>query len=75
MMHVGKNYINSFPDSKYMLFDIRNISMRVFESLIQDKIDRFKPDGEYLGMIPTSSLPCRDAQNIVCKMRSRVIKT
>jgi len=51
MMHVGKNYISSLPDSKYMLFDIKNMSMRVFESLIQDKIDRFIPDGDYLGMI------------------------
>ena len=74
-MHVGKNYISSLPDSKYMLFDIKNMSMRVFESLIQDKIDRFIPDGDYLGMMPKNSLPCRDTRNTSFKMRSRIIRT
>jgi len=34
MMHVGKDYIESLPGYKYMMFDIRNISLKVRKILI-----------------------------------------
>ncbi|CAI2364215.1 unnamed protein product [Moneuplotes crassus] len=75
MMHIGKDYIHSLPGYKYMLFDIKNINMRLFQSLIQDKIDRFVPDTFYLGMLSKNSLPCRETKNTSFKMRTRIIKT
>lgn len=30
MMHIGKDYIDSLPGYKYMLFDIKKMSLRVF---------------------------------------------
>jgi hypothetical protein len=75
LMHVGRDYIDSLPGYKYMLFDIRNINLHIFEGMIQDKIDRFEPKTHPIGMMAPKTLPMCMTRSDVMRKRSRVIKT
>lgn len=75
LMHVGRDYIESLPGYKYMLFDIRNVNLHIFETFIQSKIDRFEPKTHPIGMMAPSTLPMCMTRPDILKKRSRVIKT